>query len=63
LRKYINHISKIHKFGGKGSMLDTSRRAALEREAKITDIQHQRCYHHAEQIKLIFAPTESKGKK
>jgi hypothetical protein len=48
LQKFINHTSKIHKFGGKGSMPDTSRRAALEREAKITDIHRQRCYHYVE---------------
>jgi hypothetical protein len=48
LTKSIFHITEIYKFGGQGSMPDISRRAALEREVGITDIQHQRCYQYAE---------------
>jgi hypothetical protein len=48
LAKFINHIAKIHNFGGQGSISDTSTKAALEREAEITDIRHRWCYHYAE---------------
>jgi hypothetical protein len=62
LAKFISHIAKIHNFEVQGSISDTSMRAALEREAKITDIYQRWCYHYVERIKLIFAPTELRSK-
>jgi hypothetical protein len=41
-------MTEIHKFGGQGCISDTPRRAALEREAKNTDIHDKRCYHYVE---------------